>query len=116
MDVELEYDMSKIIPRDIKYCFISITKEALSNAAKYSGATQVRITMREHPAMYQLCIEDNGKGCPDYAENSPGMGLKNMQERVEALGGTLRIDGDDGFRIFISVRKASQMGCDTAKV
>ena len=116
IDVELEYDMSKIIPRDIKYCFISITKESLSNAAKYSGATQVRITMREHPAMYQLCIEDNGKGCPDYAENSPGMGLKNMQERVEALGGTLRIDGDDGFRIFISVRKASQMGCDTAKV
>lgn len=106
-DVELEYDMSEIIPRDIKYCFISITKEALSNAAKYSGATQIRIIMREHPAMYQLCIEDNGKGCPDYAENSTGMGLKNMQERVEALGGTLRIDGDDGFRIFISVRKAS---------
>lgn len=106
-DVELEYDMSKIIPRDIKYCFISITKEALSNAAKYSEATQIRIVMREHPAMYQLCIEDNGKGCLNYAENSTGMGLKNMQERVETLGGTLRISGENGFRIFISIRKTS---------
>lgn len=106
-DVELKYDMSEIIPRDIKYCFISITKEALSNAAKYSGATQIKITMREHPAMYQLCIEDNGRGCPDYAGNSTGIGLKNMQERVEALGGTIRIDGKNGFHIFISIRKAS---------
>ncbi len=106
-NVEIEYDMSEIIPRDIKYCFISITKEALSNIAKYSGATQTKIIMREHPAMYQLCIEDNGRGCPDYTGNSTGIGLKNMQERVEALGGTIRIDGKNGFHIFISIRKAS---------
>lgn len=107
INVEIDYDMSEIIPRDIKYCFISITKEALSNIAKYSGATQTKIIMREHPAMYQLCIEDNGRGCPDYAGNSTGIGLKNMQERVEALGGTIRIDGKNGFHIFISIRKAS---------
>ena len=105
INVELKYDMSEIIPRNIKYSFASITKEALSNAVKYSEATQIRIIMREHPAIYQLCIEDNGKGCPNYNKNSTGMGLKNMQERVEALGGTLRIDGKNGFRIFISVRK-----------
>lgn len=104
-DIKIEYDMSEIIPRDIKYCFISITKEALSNTAKYSGATQVKIIMREHPAMYQLCIEDNGKGCRNYAESSTGIGLKNIEERVKILGGTIRIDGEKGFHIFISIRK-----------
>ncbi|WP_253288596.1 sensor histidine kinase [Blautia sp. MSJ-19] len=107
-NVEMEYDMSEIIPSNIKYCFISITKEALSNADKYSNATRIKITMREHPAMYQLCIKDNGKGCRDYAENSTGIGLKNMQERVTALNGTLQIDGEKGFQIFIIIPKQTK--------
>ena len=58
--VTLNYDMGFEVPREIKYCFISIVKEALSNVARHSNATLVQITMREHPALYQLCIEDNG--------------------------------------------------------
>lgn len=59
--VSLDYDMGLEIPRDVKYCFISIVKEALSNMARHSNATSAYIVMREHPALYQLCIEDNGK-------------------------------------------------------
>ena len=103
--VEFKYDMSDIIPRDVKYAFISITKEALSNTTRYGGATRVKIVMREHPAMYQLYIEDNGKGCRDYNKNTTGIGLKNMQERVSALNGTLQIDGEKGFHIFIMIPK-----------
>ena len=104
-NVEFEYDMSEIIPRNVKYSFVSITKEALSNAIRYSNATKIKITMREHPAIYQLCIEDNGKGCPDCGKNATGIGLKNMRERVSALNGTLQIDGKKGFRIFIMIPK-----------
>lgn len=108
-NIEFEYDMSEIIPREIKYCFIGITKEALSNSAKYSGATQVKVTMREHPAMYQLCIEDNGKGCTDYNRNTAGIGLKNMRERVSALNGMIQINGEKGFRIFVMIPKQNSM-------
>lgn len=107
-NVEFKYDMSQIIPREIKYCFISITKEAMSNAIKYSSATQIKIIMREHPAIYQLCIEDNGKGCADYDKNTTGIGLKNMQERVNALNGRLQIDGKKGFRIFVVLPKQNR--------
>lgn len=48
------------IPREVKYSFISITKEALSNTMRHSDATHVSVLIREHPALYQLCIEDNG--------------------------------------------------------
>lgn len=58
--VSLDYDMGLEIPREIKYCFISIVKEALSNMVRHSNATGAHIVMREHPALYQLCIEDNG--------------------------------------------------------
>ena len=104
-NVEFKYDMSEIIPREIKYCFISIVKEAISNAMKYSSATQIKIIMREHPAIYQLCIEDNGKGCADYDKNTTGIGLKNMQERVNTLNGNLQINGEKGFRIFVVIPK-----------
>ena len=107
-NVEFEYDMSEIIPREIKYCFISIVKEAISNAMKYSSATQIKIIMREHPAIYQLCIEDNGKGCADYDKNTTGIGLKNMQERVNTLNGNLQINGEKGFRIFVVIPKQNR--------
>lgn len=107
-NVEFEYDMSEIIPREIKYCFISIVKEAILNAMKYSSATQIKIIMREHPAIYQLCIEDNGKGCADYDKNTTGIGLKNMQERVNTLNGNLQINGEKGFRIFVVIPKQNR--------
>lgn len=101
----LEYDMSEIIPNKIKYCFAAIIKEALSNVIKHSNATAVKIVLREHPALYQLCIEDNGKGYSEKETDSKGIGLKNMQERVTSLGGTLQINGKNGFRIFAVIPK-----------
>lgn len=102
---ELEYDMYEIIPNDIKYCFAAITKEAIANIIKHSNATSVKIILREHPALYQLCIEDDGKGYDPGEGDATGIGLKNMQERVQTLGGTFQIRGDNGFRIFITIPK-----------
>ena len=68
--------MSEIIPNKIKYCFAAIIKEALSNVIKHSNATAVKIVLREHPALYQLCIEDNGKGYSEKEADSKGIGLK----------------------------------------
>lgn len=100
--VFFQYDMDREIPRDIKYSFISITKEALSNIIKHSHASQVRLVMREHPALYQLCIEDNGTGT-DLTDQ--GIGLINMKERVYTLKGNIQIQTQNGFRIFITIPK-----------
>lgn len=107
-DVELKYDMSDKANSNIKYCFIGIVKEALSNVMKYSRATYVKITVREHPALYQLCVEDNGCGCAEKMDKSTGIGLKNMQDRVLALNGTLQIESEKGFRIFVMIPKEMQ--------
>ena len=48
------------IPKEIKYSFIAITKEALNNVMRHSNANEVKILAREHPGLYQLIIEDNG--------------------------------------------------------
>ena len=103
--VELKYDVSDKMDSNAKYCYACVVKEALSNIMKYSDATYVKITVREHPALYQLCVEDNGRGGTENMDKNTGIGLKNMQDRVQALNGTLRIEGEKGFRIFAMIPK-----------
>lgn len=116
--VNLTYDMSRQIPREVKYSLISITKEGLSNVMRHSNADSVNILLREHPALYQLCIEDNGtpgNGIPDIQteadinkekNTSGGMGLSNIRDRAKSLGGTVQITQENGFRIFVTIPKS----------
>ena len=105
--VQLDYDMTKAVPRAVKYCFLGAVKEAMSNVIKHSDATRIEITLREHPVFYQLKIRDNGTGNQRKAqsEKPEGIGLLNMRNRVEALGGTFRVTEENGFQIFISIKK-----------
>lgn len=103
-DIHMEYDMGAVLPKNIKYCFIAIVKEALSNISKHSNATRIKMLVREHPSFYQLIIEDNGT---DIFIQNAGIGLENMQERIEQLHGRFSISTEQGFRIFISVPKNS---------
>lgn len=104
--VRIDYDATNNLPRNVKYCFITTVKEAMSNIVKHSNAYKIDIVVREHPGFYQLSIEDNGTKIRSNLE-SGGIGLSNMKERVEALNGTLRIQTEQGFKIFISIRKES---------
>lgn len=103
--VNLEYHLGKEIPSSIKYTFLAITKEALTNVAKHSNATAVQIRIIEHPSMYQLVISDNGTNIKTETDSESGIGLQNMKDRITALNGTLQILRENGFRIFISVPK-----------
>ncbi|MBQ9118663.1 MAG: sensor histidine kinase [Lachnospiraceae bacterium] len=103
LEVSLDYDMSESATKNLKYSFVAIIQEALTNTVKHSDATKVAIVLREHPAMYQLVITDNGSA--KHAADHEGMGLENMRERVEAFGGSLRISREQGFRIFAIVPK-----------
>lgn len=101
-EVKLDYDIANTTPRNIKYCFISIAKEALSNIVKHSNADSIRIILREHPSLYQLLIQDNGT---DIVLKEDGIGLENMKERVNVFHGNFAIDTKSGFKLFISIPK-----------
>jgi signal transduction histidine kinase len=102
-DVSYDYTISRNPDRKLKYAFISIVKEALSNIIKHSDATHVSIVFREHPAIYQLIIQDNGT--VKSFSTDEGLGLKNMADRVHSLNGNINIKTKNGFEIFISIPK-----------
>lgn len=112
-----EYDITTPPPLALKYSMIAIVKEALANIMKHSNATSVSLVLREHPAMFQLIIKDNGildnktknelLKKPDFEE---GMGLRNISDRVKGFSGNLNVILDHGFTLFITIPKTLVKG------
>jgi signal transduction histidine kinase len=68
---------------------IAVLREALSNAARHSGATRVEVAVDTDAAgMLTVLVRDNGRGIKETGRRS---GLANMAERAESLGGELRL-------------------------
>ncbi len=103
--VQLEYDVDAPPSPAIKYCFLAVAKEALSNVAKHAlSPSLVTLRAREHPALYQLDIRDDGQPGAIAAE-PVGLGLRSIEERVASLGGNVHFSREDGFHLFISIPK-----------
>ncbi len=112
-NISFTYDMGTDIPHEIKFSFISIVKEGLNNIYKHSNATDASILLREHPAMYQLVIKDNGNTASNAdareylheTRSNSGIGINNIASRISLLNGSLQIHTDNGFCIFITIPK-----------
>ncbi|SMX44725.1 cache domain-containing protein [Maliponia aquimaris] len=88
------------LDQDSKIALYRIAQEALTNVERHAGASRVSIDLRGHRAGATLRVTDNGKGLPESGRTATGIGLRNMQERMDQLGGTLRIlSSSDGTTI-----------------
>ena len=105
IDTHLDYDMDLNLDTKIVYGFLAIIKEATTNITKYSNATGVNITLREHPSFFQLLIADNGTNINENELNKKGLGIYSMENRAEELGGYFNIRFEKGCKIFVSVPK-----------
>lgn len=100
--ISLDYDIDGNPERNIKYALIYIIKEALTNIIKHSDASAVTVTLKEHPALYQLIVKDNGTKSGPAGE---GIGLKNIEQRVVSLRGITNFGFENGFTVFVSIPK-----------
>ncbi len=107
--IRLDYRLETQPEKEVTYCFIAIVKEGLSNIIRHSNASVVSLTLLEHPALYQLVLEDNGSRASGEAEGADGLGLRSMADRVAALGGQFLIRRDGGFSVFVSIPKGGRL-------
>jgi len=72
-----------------------LVQEALSNVTRHARASRVTIRLAADQAGVGCTIEDDGVGFDPadvrQASDRPGMGLRGVRDRIEALGGTLDI-------------------------
>ena len=99
---ELVYEVDEL-PANVARCFVAIVREAATNTMRHSDATRIEVQVREYPGLFQLVVQDNGSGGTTSSPVGAGMGLQAMDDRVRALGGTLRTEYRDGFRVFASI-------------
>lgn len=76
-----------------------LVQEALTNVISHANASEVWVELDMRPPVLSIEIRDNGQGF-DLAilrdEQRIGLGLRNMQERVESLGGVLTVQARPG--------------------
>jgi signal transduction histidine kinase len=75
---------------------LRITQEGLSNVARHSAASSVRIRLDRHGELVVLPIADDGHGFDVAKVNGHGVGLPSMSERAQELGGRLTVESVAG--------------------
>ncbi|MEI6621998.1 MAG: sensor histidine kinase [Actinomycetes bacterium] len=77
---------------------IRVVQEALTNVRKHSGATSAVVQITQQGSATVIEIKDNGVGFDprSHKPGGDGFGLKTMRERLELLGGRLRISSSPG--------------------
>nr|WP_302665797.1 sensor histidine kinase [uncultured Agathobaculum sp.] len=73
-----------------------IVQESVTNAIRHGHATEIDVHLSCQERRMTIVVQDNGIGC---AKIEQGFGLRHMRERLRLLGGSLRVNGENGFRI-----------------
>ena len=84
------------LPADIRHGLFMVVKEALHNAVKHSGATEITLSVQLQNDLLHLSIADNGRGFSSPKENALADGLRNMRQRAADLGGHCTIASQPG--------------------
>jgi PAS domain S-box-containing protein len=91
--VELNLTTSDRFREPVEVAAYFVASEALTNATKYSQASQIQISLAARERTLELSIRDDGVGGADPAR---GSGLVGLADRVEALGGSIRVSSHAG--------------------
>ncbi|MGH2986824.1 MAG: sensor histidine kinase, partial [Solirubrobacterales bacterium] len=87
---EAEGDIASV-PRDVQIVAYRVAQEALSNAARHSGAGELRVRLEHADGSVELSVADDGRGFT-FDQASRGLGLAGMRERALLVNGDLRVE------------------------
>ena len=90
LPVQVDADGVGRYPQETEAALYFCTLEALQNVQKYAQASSATVRIREEEAQLAVEVSDDGRGF-DVTATTRGAGLTNMEDRLDALGGTLQI-------------------------
>lgn len=96
--VEVDVDLRGLdadLPEDVQIALFRVVQESLTNVVRHSGARSVSIVATARGRRVRLVVDDDGRGF-DPSAPTDRLGLEGIRERVELLGGTLRVESSPG--------------------
>ncbi|HZC19470.1 MAG TPA: sensor histidine kinase, partial [Rubrobacteraceae bacterium] len=100
--VDYEQDLGdKRLPAEVETALYRVAQEALTNVQRHARTNRARITLARQGRKVRLEVRDEGRGFDPAAASGNGgpgerVGLSGMRERVEMLGGALKITSKPG--------------------
>ena len=106
--VEVDCSTQTEPPPAVARCVVAVVREALTNAARHGRAASARVVVTDYPAFWQVTVDNDGVVPPGDeplvdGDKNAGLGLRSMTERVEALGGRVRITPRPRFTVFATI-------------
>jgi signal transduction histidine kinase len=98
--VKLDVGFEHRLPDQVEVAAYYTVSEALTNASKHANAAHVWVSLRVDDDMLLLSIRDDGVGG---AEATRGSGLTGLRDRIEALGGKIKIESPSGSGTLVEV-------------
>ena len=98
--VKLEVGFEQRLPDQVEVAAYYTVSEALTNASKHANATRIWVSLRVEDEMLLLSVRDDGAGGADATR---GSGLTGLRDRIEALGGQIKIESPPGSGTLIEV-------------
>jgi signal transduction histidine kinase len=103
--VNTELDLDENLPTDVKLSIIGILKEAVTNIIKHSNGNIVSVILHQNFSFCTISITDNGtlslkQKQKISIEDYDGIGLTNIRNRANSLGGEAYFYINDGFTVF----------------
>ena len=93
LPVELNGLPSERLPEPIEAAAYFVVSESLANVAKYAAASRAQVDLARDDGVLVVEVSDDGVGGADPGR---GSGLRGLSDRVEALGGRLRVSSERG--------------------
>ena len=109
-------DMGKKVPKRIENNLFRIAQEFISNTLKHAKASQIEVYLYQNSQEIQLKMLDNGVGYDlNASTDEMSYGLKNIQERVDEMAGTVQFLSAKGKGTSIDVRVPILRGEDNVE-
>jgi signal transduction histidine kinase len=93
-EVRFEGAVDNAIPQHLGDHVLAVVREGLTNAGKHAQASRYEVTLAVTDRVV-IALLDNGSGI-ELPLSNPGLGLNNLRDRAEKLGGTFEIRPRDG--------------------
>ena len=84
-------DLERVAP-EVETAFFRVVQESLHNVHRHSGSQSVEIRLGVQTGVLVLEVRDGGRGLNPETNETPGVGIAGMKERLLQLGGTLEIE------------------------